>query len=232
MQILAPLHPSHNPTPPLGSLLKEILVLLKRPPATLGHIHPAPPARERVRDAEDDEEPVFQVVEHERCEQRHRKVREAPDDDADGGALRAAHGGVDLRGHEPRGDEPADAEDGGCKVEDYGPGDGGGQHGYADFLAVHGQPAKHSKQAEGNSEPEGTAHHEPAAAVAVDEHPRGRHHDEVEDVVAQGDVLSVRDAEAEEFEDLRPVDGDGAVARQGLVHLAHDGDDGGVKLGP
>ena len=73
-------------------------------------------------------------------------------------------------------------------------------------------------------------HHEPAAAEAVDQEPGKGHHRQVEEVVAHGDVLGGGDAEAEQFEDLGPVDGDSAVAGEGLIDLAHDGDDGGVEL--
>jgi hypothetical protein len=64
MQPLALLDLPDTPLPLLRRLLEEVLVLLKRSSTAFRTVHPTPPASEGVRDAEDKEEPVFQVVEH------------------------------------------------------------------------------------------------------------------------------------------------------------------------
>lgn len=53
MQPLPLLDLPNTPPASLGRLLEEVLVLLKRPPATFGTVHLAPPAGERIRGAED-----------------------------------------------------------------------------------------------------------------------------------------------------------------------------------
>ena len=147
MQPLAPLNLPNTPPPPLRRLLEEILILLKRPPSTFGTVHPTPPARECVRDAEDEEEPVGEVVEHDGREECDGEVGEAPDDNRDGGALAAAGGGVYLGGHKPGRDEPADAEDGGGEVEDDDAGEAGGEEGNVEGGFVHGEAAEDGQDA-------------------------------------------------------------------------------------
>ena len=221
----------HAPTAPLRRLLEELLVLLKRAASALGTVPTGPPGGESVGDGEDEEEPVSQVVEADGGEQGDGEVGDAPDDDGDGGALGAGGGGVDLGGHEPGGHEPADAEGRGGEVEDDDAGDAGGEVWDVQRVRIVGEPAEEREQQERAGEDHATVDHEGATAEAVNQHPRKCHHAQVEEVVSEGDVFGRHDAEAEEFEDLRAVDGDGAVTGQGLVYLAHDRDDGGVKLG-
>jgi hypothetical protein len=129
MQPLAPLDLPDTPPAPLRRLLEEVLVLLKRPSAALGTVHPTPPACEGIRDAKDEEQPVFEVVEYDGREERDGEVCKAPDDDGDSGALGPAGGGVDFGGDEPGRDKPADAEDACGEVEDDDAGDAGREKG-------------------------------------------------------------------------------------------------------
>lgn len=116
-----PLPLTHLPNPPrplVPRLLKELQILIEAPAARLRHVHVRPHAREQVRRRENGEQLVGEVVEEDRGEERDGEVGEAPDDDADGGALGAGGGGVDFGGDEPRGREPRYAEGGGCEEED------------------------------------------------------------------------------------------------------------------
>jgi hypothetical protein len=61
---------------------------------------------------------VLEVIEHDGRDECHGEVCKAPGHHGDSGALGSASGWVDFCGDEPRGDEPADAEDGGGEVED------------------------------------------------------------------------------------------------------------------
>ena len=81
MQPLALLDLGDAPAAALGGLLEEILVLLERAPAALRAVGPAPPAGEGVGGAEDEEEPVGEVVEPDGRQERDGEVGQAPDHD-------------------------------------------------------------------------------------------------------------------------------------------------------
>jgi hypothetical protein len=95
---LALLNSPNPPTPSLPRLLKELQVLIKRPPSSLRHVHIRPGSGEQVCGAEDGEELVAEVVEEDGRQEGDGEVGQAPDYHADGGALGAGGCGVDFGG--------------------------------------------------------------------------------------------------------------------------------------
>ena len=93
---LALLDLGDEPSAMLLGLLKELLILLEAAATGLGLIEISPGTGEKIRRTKDQEQPVVETVEHDGCEQRHGEVGDAPDYDADGGALGASGGRVDL----------------------------------------------------------------------------------------------------------------------------------------
>jgi len=106
------------PSPLLFRLLKELQVLIEAASTSLRHVEEGPHAGEQVCGGEDGEELVGQVVEEDGREERDSEVGEAPDDDADGGALGTGGCWVDFGGDEPGGCEPGYAE--GCGGDEEG----------------------------------------------------------------------------------------------------------------
>ena len=76
--------------------VEELLVLFEAAAATLGLVEVGPHSGEEIRRAEDQEQPVVEIVKHDRREQSHGKVGNAPDDNANGCALSTSGRGKDL----------------------------------------------------------------------------------------------------------------------------------------
>ena len=206
---LPTIHLPHLPRRGLLRILEELLVLLETPPAALGTIRPRPHAGESVRQREDEKDVVLEVIEHDGRGEGDGEIGEAPDDDADGGALGAGSGGVDLGRDEPDGGQPADTEGAGGDEEGDDARDGDGVDVEAEVAAVHGEAGEEGEQEETDGEDAGAGEEDGAPADGVDEQPGEGHEEEVGDVVCLSQVFGGTDVVAEEFEDLGAVDRDG-----------------------
>lgn len=89
-----------SPGAGLLGLFEEHLVLLEAATARFGLVEVGPDSGEHVCEAEDEEEPVVEVVEEDGCQKSHGKVGQAPHNDADGSALGSCGGRKDLRGNQ------------------------------------------------------------------------------------------------------------------------------------
>lgn len=72
--------------------------------------YPSPPSGEEIRNGEDEEEPIFEIVEPDWSKECDSEVGETPYHDGNCGALSARRRWVDFRGDQPDLGEPADAE--------------------------------------------------------------------------------------------------------------------------
>lgn len=98
---LSLLHLLHTPSTRLLSLLEKLLVLLKSSATSFWRVEVRPHAGEQVCAGEDEVDPEFEVVEHERGYESDGEVGEAPDDYRDGSALGSCGCGVNFRRDEP-----------------------------------------------------------------------------------------------------------------------------------
>lgn len=198
--ILAAAHMTDDPRTLVGGVVEELLVLLKGAVPALGTVQVGPEAGQGIGAGKDEEQVELEVVEADGRQQGDGEVGQAPDDDADGGALRARRRRVDLGRDQPGRHQPADAKHRRREVEDHDAGDAGREERDGQGRAVVRQAAEDRERAERDGEPQRAVEHQSPSPDAVDQHPCARHHDQVENVVAQGDELGGHDPEAQQLE--------------------------------
>lgn len=142
-------NPHDKPSPLVSGALEEVLILLKRAVPTLGTEQVRQDARNSICGREDQQQEVLEVVEPDRRQQRDGEVRQAPDDDRDGGALGPCRRREDLRRDQPWWHQPADPEDRRRQVQDCDAWDAGREQGDGQPFLVVREAADQREQCEG-----------------------------------------------------------------------------------
>lgn len=91
---------TNSPSAGLLGFFEEDLVVFKAATARFGLVEVSPDSGEHVREAEDEEEPVVEVVKKDGCQKSDGKIGQAPDDNADGSALSSGGRREDFRGNQ------------------------------------------------------------------------------------------------------------------------------------
>lgn len=87
-----------SPSTSLLGFFEEDLVVFEAAATGFGLVEVSPDSCEHVRECEDEEEPVVEVVEEDGCQEGDGKVGQTPNDDTDGSALSSGGSREDFRG--------------------------------------------------------------------------------------------------------------------------------------
>jgi len=93
---------TNSPSASLLGFFEEDLVVFEAATTGLGLVEVSPDSGEHVRECEDEEEPVVEVVEEDGRQKGNGKVGQPPNDDADGSTLGSCGSREDFRGNQLR----------------------------------------------------------------------------------------------------------------------------------
>lgn len=91
---------TNSPGASLLCLFEEDLVVFEATTSGFRLVEVSPDSGEHVRETENKEEPVLEVVEQDGCQKSDGKVGQAPDDNADSSTLGSCCSREDLRGNQ------------------------------------------------------------------------------------------------------------------------------------